>query len=401
MLNRVLCIAMVMAMCLALVPSAMAADASAGKSNVAVIDVNLILNDDAAVPTTQFTMTITNGSVATPKFPLFNGVMTGLKVGKTAASTAAYANSYNVVFDGNETTKPGLPSDATTAGKKYATETLAISFADVTFPEPGVYRYVVTETAPAAPFSLRTGETNTRYIDVYVEHEKQASGSYAAALTIQGIVTYSAAPAVTTGTLGGTDQTTTPNKSESIDNELTTYNLTLNKTVTGNQANRNEYFEFVVTVTNPTAAAGSGIVFATSYVVDLTRAPGNATHVNSSSITAGTATSFYLKHGESLAIQGLPAGATYTIVEKASGYVASGTITVNGTLDTTLQNGTANTDYSVANNKSLTGDTTVAIGNDRTGIIPTGVLLTIAPFAALMVIGLVGVVVFLKKKRND
>ena len=45
-------------------------------------------------------------------------------------------------------------------------------------------------------------------------------------------------------------------------------------------------------------------------------------------------------------------------------------------------------------------DVTAAFTNTRSGVIPTGVLLTVAPFAAIMAVGAVGIIVMVGKKRK-
>lgn len=46
-------------------------------------------------------------------------------------------------------------------------------------------------------------------------------------------------------------------------------------------------------------------------------------------------------------------------------------------------------------------DTNVTFTNTRGGVIPTGVIITVAPFAALMLVGIAGAAVILKKKSKD
>ena len=205
------------------------------------------------------------------------------------------------------------------------------------------------------------------------------------------------------------DGSTTLTKSTSCTNTYTTHDLTFSKAVTGNQGSKDKYFKFDVTISN--AVAG------TVYAVDLSNA--NATVISNSATNsdyigktnpakitvpngATTVTeTFYLQHGQEITILGLADKTSYEVKETPEDYVASAEVTGDNkkadNTDITLTDNTITDD-------SIENDTTAAFTNDRSGTIPTGVILSVA---APVVIGLavLGGIVFLvirnKKRENE
>ena len=77
----------------------------------------------------------------------------------------------------------------------------------------------------------------------------------------------------------------------------------------------------------------------------------------------------YLKHGESLKINGLTKDAKYTVKETSEDYSASATKN-DQAIDLT-HNKTDHTDATAT--QTLAGDETIAYTNDREGTLPTGI----------------------------
>ena len=381
---KVLSMVLALLMCLALVPSAMAEgpteESTTTTSTSVTIKVNLILNSNAAVPsplpTFTYKLTGSDEKLDSENVPLFAGITKNVKIGKDVATEEYQDPSFSLTFT-NDDPVSGLPKDTNDLTKKHVTEKLVIDFQNVQFTEAGVYRYKLEETY-SAPFVLDTEEVATRYIDVLVEYKSLGNGDFADTLSIAALSVFK---------WQGTG------KSDSIDNVYPSYDLTLKKTVSGNQASKSEYFMFKVTVTNPNEPEDA---YPTSYTVNTTEGKSHTDPENPKAITAGQKTTFYLKGDESIVIQGLPKGATYIITESdATGY------TTTATVNETTKGAATDDGFTVADNNGIEADTTVIINNARNGAIPTGVLLTIAPFAGLMIVGLVGVMVFLKKKHKD
>lgn len=364
--SKILATLLALIMCMvSAVPTFAGTLASTEGSGKIEVSKNLIMNSDAGVPDESFSFKLsayTKGGT----YPLYNGIMNGV------------ANSYSVTFDDESVVTNGIPSDpagTATEGKKYATEKFVIDFTGVDFDNAGVYRYVISEDDVTPPYNISNDQT--QYIDVYVEYALQDDGTYSKDLTIQGVFMHSDDSAI--------DPSVTPTKSSSFDNMYTTYDLTVKKQVSGNQASQDEYFEFTVSVTDCEVDDVYTVSTTSEYVT-------NPATIEVDGRT-GTQT-FHLKHGESFTIYGLPVGTKYTVSEVNGTYTATYSVDENRN----ISSGSGN-EYKDGED-GITGDTTITFTNTRGGVIPTGILLTVAPFAALMVIGAAGVLfVVLKKKR--
>ena len=93
---------------------------------------------------------------------------------------------------------------------------------------------------------------------------------------------------------------------------------------------------------------------------------------------------FYLKDGQSVRIDGVSTGVSYQVSENPEDYKSE------ATAGTDAANGT------IANK-----DVTVGYTNTRAGQIPTGVIMTVVPFAGVMLLGGAGAVITMRKKRDD
>lgn len=386
-------------------------------------DKYLVMDVNANVPNATFTYTIVPGSAITADTengtlavlagvgePKLQGAGADDNIGKAVFTSSDVPIAESSVAQGDtpvfSTTGEGKTSD-----EKYAKKTVSIDFSNVQFTEPGVYRYVITESG------TNQGVTNdaisTRTLDVYVEDATASSeGITTKQLKITGYVMYSGtietAPKATSN-----EDAESPNngaeagtKSDSYTNTYSTHDLTFSKTVTGNQGSKDKYFKFTVNI--------SGAVAGTKYTVDIANA--DAAVPETGSLNAATDTNyagksntnsivvpdnetsvsadFYLQHGQSIVIKGLADGTAYTITEAQEDYAPTAAITG----DTV---GTTNSNSSVSDT-GLNSDTTVAFTNNRNGVIPTGVLVSVAPIA-IIGIAVIGGIVFLmiKNKRRE
>lgn len=344
----------------------------------------LVVDSDTNIPAISFNFTVAPGTAvaATSSTP---AVLAG--VGTPSIAT--------VTFTDGQATSTTAPSDLTLAtGKKFAVQTATVDFSGVTFTEPGVYRYVITEqeTAGAKAVSYDTQAatvgSKVRYLDVYVEDVNNA-------LTVSSYVMHETTAVV----VNNDPDSKADDKSSSYVNEITTKDLEFGKEVTGNQGSKDKYFLYTLTITGAQAN--------TTYSVDLTSAEASpaktdatkyTTMTNPTSFTTngdgGATVSFYLKDGQYIKIPGLPEGYGYTLTEDAEDYASSATITAaNG------KGGVAYSDPATGSN--VAADIKTGFTNDRTGIIPTGVLLTIAPFAiGLLLFGALAVFLIARKKRR-
>lgn len=324
----------------------------------------LVMPKDANVPNVTFEFNISAGTPVngtTSTLPIYAGI--------TGAGTPTITDA---VFTAGQTTTSGRPSGAD-ENYKYATVDVTVDFSGISFPAPGVYRYNVSVQDPVA--SGITCDDTVLFLDVLVNDE-MGNGTLS-------VETYSLhADGANTKTAGFTS-------------EYATNNLTLEKQVTGNQGDRDKYFEFEVKIEN--AVPGTQYSIGGTYDVD---AGGHTNPDTTVKLTAngGSVTQlFYLKNGQNVTIMGLTEDTTYTITETSyadDGYVTSHT--VDGAESESM-------DPLTTGSKEMNGsDHTVVFTNHRQGTVPTGVLLETAPYIALAAVVIVGfVVLFATRRRRE
>lgn len=375
----------------------------------------LVMDKQANVPNATFTYAVTAGNakaydVAGKKFQVLAGVdadkITMAGVGGTAEAAAA-ANT--IVFrqgdgsDTHDTTKDAYVKDLA-AGKKYALKTATLDFSAVQFTEPGVYRYIITED------DTNQGITNdadlTRVLDVYVnDASADVDGTFTKKLTIAGYVLHSNVddePDVSAGENFGSTGAYTDKKSQGFTNSYDTSDLTLRKQVTGNQASRDKYFEFTLNIAAAQPNTKYDVVIDDADATSKANAAtidANAGQTNVTSITtdgAGKATQkFYLQHGQQITIQGLAKDTTYTVTENTEDYKSTA-----NTKDTPVVDTKADTEAAPVDGTIVSTDLTTGFLNTRDGVIPTGVIMAVAPFAVVTILGGAGVVTMVMKKNK-
>lgn len=366
LLSMVAAVLMAGATMVAAVP-VQAANVSA-QGGTTTFDKYLVMDADANVPNTTFDFTIAPGTAvdATDDSPaIYAGI------GSPAIGSA--------IFTPEDVTTSGTPTNPDESNKKYATQTVTVDFSSIFFTAPGIYRYIITET-PSTDSGITNDAAATRTLDVYVEYD----GASDTNLKVSGYVLHT----------GDEANPTEEQKSAGFTNTYTTNNLTLTKDVTGNQGNRDKYFEFTVNIT--------GAVEGTVYTVDLSGAEANPsvdgeTKTNLSSLTVGEdgniTETYYLKDDQSIVIQGITAATQYQITE--SDYSKDG-YTTTYTLDSESAM-TGNTfDARTMDNESHT----VLFTNNKAGVVPTGILLETAPYLILGVIVIAGVIALFVTRRR-
>lgn len=296
--------------------------------------------------------------------------------------------------------------------EKYAQKMLTLEFEDVPFDEPGIYRYLITENGSVAGVS--NDPEKYRTLDVYVINDESVSDH---ALKIANYVMYS-------GLVTGAPRTETASsnpedllvkdavKDDSYTNTLATRNLSFGKEVTGNQGSKDKYFKFTVKISKAVGATLNVMFKDTEFDVATTKTSATkydkadmdaandrddvdntilSGHQLKADATGNIECTYYLRDGQYLTLEGLPAGAEYVIEEVPEDYVqTSGTnkTAYTGKTYDDLPYGT------IADMNIYTGFT-----NDRTGAIPTGVLLSVAAPAGIGICVLAGII-FLAIKRS-
>lgn len=336
-----------------------------------------------------------------PNVTFHYGVTAGAKQGASDGNLAVLAGGDGITSTGMPTiTDIAFTADndkaADGADRALIKKTGTVDFSGVTYKEPGVYRYVVTETGEAQGVThedkAHKQEVRAKALDVYVTDDGHGN------LVVSGYVMHDNVNAKAEQ-LGETKKLA--DKDTNFEHLLTTSDVTLSKKVTGNQGSRDEYFKFTVNITG----ADNG----TQYIVDLSHADptttngvNRETHVNPALLTAGEdgtlSQDFWIQNGQSIKIQGLGGSTGYTVTEAENAYKTNIAVTgdtKNGEADIAAVNGKAVTDAAV------TADTTVAYTNDKSGAVPTGLIMSIGGPAAIALLGGAGIVTICAKKKDE
>lgn len=346
-------------------------------------DKYLVVDKDTNIPNTRINFAITPGTASaadSTHMAVYSGP-TGATVGYV--DFAPSDTTYTAVQTGDDV------KNFTAGSDKYAKKVAAIDLSGVTFTEPGIYRYELTEASATDP-AVGFDATTPLYFDVYVTSDA------AGALTVSSTVLHTNATAPARNATSGSSDVAAAgdavsDKTKGFTNTYPTQTLTFSKDVAGNQASRDKYFAFTLTI--------SGVTAGNTYTVDLSDAdasiaanPNAATTCITSAVTqpntltvpaGATSVSqvYYLKDTQSISVLGLPIGASYTVVEAEEDYTPA--VTVTGDVDASNQNEAVIT----ANHQAAgtiddnDGAITAAFTNTRDGIIPTGVIMAVAPFA--------------------
>lgn len=371
----------------------------------------LVFDKNANVPNVTFTFTIAAGDAVEAtddngNRAIYSGTdatRTNQRLPVLKVDADDNVQSVNVTFAPGDTASAatGKPGDNSAADYKYATKSVTVDFTGVTYNTPGIYRYKIMETASTAPGITDDSELE-RTLDVYVQYK---TGSEVE-LEVAGYALYEGVPSIDAdyAEKGNAGQAATDTKSDGYVNEYTTYDLTLKKEVKGNQGDRDKYFAFTVNIT--------GAVAGTVYTVDL---PETENHEDNSTdpLTVGVGGSvsatYYLKHGQSIVIQGLTADTHYTITEddySSDGYSTAYSVEVGGekVVQSTTSNSTGDRKMSIdatePEGTATTDDNTVTFTNTKNGTVPTGILLETAPYLILGAVVVVGLVVLFATRRR-
>lgn len=372
----------------------------------------------------------------------------------------------NAVFESGDATTPIIitdPTDPATANDRanaliaaanvgsnnldnmdYATDTVTVDFSGCSFPEPGVYRYKITEEAQNAPYSVING--NVKYMDVYVvdaqaqalsDHMDPTDADFPAerTLVVKSYILHNGTDAPSITNTNGTAALSADDEDEKTDgfvNKYETVDLGFSKRITGNQAAKDKYFKFTVKLTETeTIKVADNDVFQILVTEGAEAAPTAtpATNPNYTSmqnygaVANGTYTitgaqlkagfPFYLNDGQFITILNLPKGITYSVTEATEDDENYKQTPNNDILahngSTVVQPASTDPDtgdeipaktYNDASTGALDSDKYVGYTNTREGVIPTGVILTVAPFMiGLLVFGAVMMFVISRRRR--
>jgi len=350
-------------------------------------DKYLIIDKDANVPAASFSFSIASGEAMAAtenSMEVLAGVGTPVLSG--AAVFTAGETAYSEVQSGD--------SLQLAANEKYAFKTIGIDFSSVSFDEPGIYRYVITET-PLQEAGAFVQDTQPKYLDVYVTDN---DGN----LEVSSYVLHTSAAAPLRNASGGSEDVAealaaVSDKTTGFINRYQTKDLTITKQVAGNQASKDKYFQYTLKIAN--AGAGTKLIAdvtshaeaaplnnaATVYTSEAMAQANNVTELTCDA-DGSIEHVFYLKHNQSVTIRQLPLGATYELSEVKEDYVSADLNQLNA--------------EEYAANTGTIQDSALTIGfrNTRNGVIPTGIITTVAPYFILVSLAAIGMFISGRKR---
>ena len=234
--------------------------------------------------------------------------------------------------------------------------------------KPGIYRYIVSETAADAEGNAYEGVTYTRdekYFDVYVTYNSSDQ------------LEVSSYTFVKAGNTKEKDDGVFTNDYSSTHNTL--HDLTVKKEVTGNQGDRSKDFEFTLKVDG---AEGE------KYYVTFSdqRAP--------ITLVSGTAQTITLKADQTAKIWGLSDSDKYTVTE--DDYSEDGYTTTIDRQQTATTTGTITTGAGTTANN---GDKNITVVNDKNTTTPGGIFLHVTPYIALLGAAIASGLLFFRRRH--
>ena len=345
---------------------------------------------DVHAPAISYSYTIASGSSG-KNVKDANGISTTTLAGPEGATITD-----SLTWTASETLQ-------TASGGKANTKTITADFSGVTFPSAGVYRYKITETATYTNTGVTDENSHTRYLDVYVKNAATA-GTF----EIYGYVLFTNDNNIDGSTTAADeDKATAAAKTEGFVGDTAdkyyTYNLSVSKTLSGDNGMNGNEFPFSISFTGTETS-----------VLPIISKEGTAT-IPAQWTTAGTMSSFNMTadsnklkiaNGGVVTVTGIPIGTSVQINEK------------NNVTGTTYQVASSGADANaeskpvspneVSNTASVNAQTTdkdivdknVVFTNTLALISPTGYIARYAPYALMLIGGIVLLVVAMKHKKH-
>ena len=357
-------------------PAYAATPTGTGTLNTMSFDKTLTVNNTTYGPSVEFTYAITGTSGKEP----VNGVVIkgGVHAEDVKINGTEETTDDKAVFVAGETVSNGK-----------ITKLVSLDFSGVDFPEPGIYRYKVTETFADAEENpdIVNGTNTVRYVDVTVKNEMQDDtptgklviGSYQILGSDASLVydpeskEYSYEGGTAAKSNGYEDAT------------YTTYDLTLDKVVKGDMGNKGEEFNFTIEFTD--GDAGEKFSYGGQEYTFNDQGKVSVTNIMLADATAA------------IKITGLPSDLKYKVIEnvpQSEGYVT--TAIVNNASVNVEEGQNAQT---VAEQQKSQKQDDVVVTNTRNAVSPTGIVMNVAPYVLLVVVAAAGCFVFLRKRRED
>ncbi len=300
-------------------------------SDTAEIIKYFVMDEGILVPTVSFEYEITGESIVIGEETTIQGPESH-KITISSADFNADTAAYSTVRTGDALELP--------EGSQYCKASAEVLFNGVTFTEPGIYTYKVTEIKDDAPDGpVIFDESRDRYLVVQIGNDPDEEDGYKLkTLSINWL---------------GEDKET---KTNAFTNSYRSTSLSIKKQVQGNGGRTDKYFCFTVSLSN--------ILPGTRILADLEGADavtdkGPATKEEyrekenvlylEGDENGNAVGKFYLKDGQYITLKGIPYGSSYAVTEDPEDYTSAEktddhTDDVSGTAeDTEIKTGYTNT----------------------------------------------------------
>lgn len=410
-MKKILAFVLAMIMVMAMSTVAFAADDTYSGSASTNMDVSngsipftksiVLFNTDGKAirePNISFTYAVTpatvdNGTTVTDS----NNVSVAVQSGEDGA----FPNNLTLSFsDANTVTAPADGVEVEKTGN--------LTIDTSVFTHAGIYRYVITETADPTDVTTvglderTTDYKNTRYMDVYIMNGTNGL-EWKYAVIFKNISVNDSITTSTDKTTGFEPGSTTYENDGTVD-KYHTYNLKVAKLTTGDLADTTHDFPFEITLTNTKVAAADAIT------VDY--ANGNATYDGTAPTTVDISTTAVvlkpkMSSGDEVTITGIPSYTNVMVKETNDTYdkyvpsikTQTGFTGLTLTQTTALDPLNGTTQLSAVAN--ITAEGKIEIENNLPNPSPTGLVIRFAPYAIMLVAGVVLLGLTKKRKANE
>lgn len=268
------------------------------------------------------------------------------------------------------------------------------------FTHAGVYKYEIQEEAGI--YEGMDYDTAPKYLYVYVGYVNQAA-EQAGSLSILNTVVVNDQD--TSYANDKTNNITNNYGTGTVENQLA--DLTIEKTVTGTQGDKETDFHFTIKIDGDANEKYQASIFTMN---DEGAYPATASETQE--LMSGEAATIAIHHGEKIVIKGLSTNDTYTVYENEADQLGYSTTVTGTNAKDDVQNqvsiggGKTVNDHVSGNlqdpsNATAVVDKHIIYKNDRNSVTPTGVIMNVAPYVLMVVIAAAGCFVFLRKRRDD
>ena len=345
----------------------------------------LIMRADASVPNATFSYSITPG-IAIEETATTLKVLSGPVVKDSNGNITAPTISDVTLTPDAESFGRVQKGDMLNlqAGGRYARETIKVDLTGVSFTEPGVYRYIVTERGSNQ--GIRRISPARQTLDVYVQDQGDV-------LNVLGVLLFEgvghAAPAPTM-------EVAQAERSYGFTSEYRSYDLAIVNGGNRLQGSRTKYFRYDVEVSDTVPGTRIGVSLEGADEI-INANPNQATTAITTAVTQpkelitgddGTASEvFYLRKGQRVILQSLAEGSNYRVTETAEGFKVSSRV----------GEGTASAGERVENTDGIREDTVIEFINTRT----IDQVISVALFVAVILLIVVAVSLLLQRRGKE